>query len=347
VIRFEGWTVKARVLNPLKGFELEVQELERRVDPLTGHTTIVARGRLPYVKQFMEHDEQLLRRLADASRASCPFCPERVEQVTPKFPSDVVPEGRVKVGRCIAFPSLHAHSDFNAVVVLGPRHLARPSELDEDLIYEGLKAGVDVALRAYRSDHKLRSPSIVMNYLPPAGSSIVHPHMQVLSSTSPFNVVRELLARSFEFYTLWSRCYWDALVEEERRLGERYIGSTGPIHWLAPYAPSRHFEVWGVGPSSDLSSLGDGELRGIARGVANVLRFYESEGLLSFNFAVYSAPLGGRYDYFKVLVKVCSRFGLKEPFLNDFWAMPALLGEGEVMEAPEDYASRLRSAWRP
>ncbi|RLF16418.1 MAG: hypothetical protein DRJ97_00800 [Thermoprotei archaeon] len=346
-MRFERWVRETCILNPLKGFELEVQELEHRLDPLTGLSTIVARGRLPYVKPFMEHDEQLLRRLAEATRQNCPFCPGKVEEVTPKFPLNVVAEGRIKVGSCVAFPSLHAHSDFNAVVVLGREHFVKPSEFTNEVIAEGLKASLEVLRRVYKFNPTLKYASVIMNYLPPAGSSIVHPHMQVLASTEAFNYLRELLEYSFRYYATYSSCFWEELVKVERELGERYVASIGGVHWLVPFAPQRQHEVWAiVEGTSDLLSLSDEDLKGLSRGLVNVLSFYEREGLLSFNFAIYSAPLDSKAEYFRLLLRMCSRFGLKEPFLNDYWAMPALLGENEIVEAPEDYAARLRASWR-
>ena len=338
---------KARILNPLKGFELEEQELERRFDPLTGFSTIVAKGRFQYVKRFFEHDEQLLRKLAEASQPTCPFCPGKVEETTPKFPPEMVVEGRIKVGRCYAFPSLHAHSDLNAVVVLGPKHYLSLKEMNGNLLYEGFKAGLEVLRSVHSANPSLSFASLIMNYLPTAGSSIIHPHMQVLASSLPFNYLRLLLAKSFEHYLNTASNYWKKLIEYEEMMGERFIGMHGNVAWLAPFAPSRHFEVWGiVQDNSDLLSLSDMDLRRIAEGLAKVLSFYHNKGLFSFNFALYASPLGRPLEYFNVIIRVCARLGLKEPFLNDFWAMPALLMENEIVELPEEYALAIKQCFK-
>jgi UDPglucose--hexose-1-phosphate uridylyltransferase len=334
---------KVVVLNPLKGFEAEEQVLERRFDPLTEQSTFVARGRLNYVRHFFDTDRALLTKLAESSKPNCPFCPDRVELSTPKFPEAIAPAGRIKVGRCIALPSLHAHADFNAVIVLGSSHLAYPKELEADLIAEGLQAGLEALKAAWRADSELTYGVVIMNYLPPAGSSIIHPHMQALSSNVPFNLQRLLLSRSYKHYLKASRNYWLDLLEREREARERLIAEGSYVAWLAPLAPLRFFEVWGVFKEPlDPSKVGSEALREAAEGVSKILSFYEDEGILCFNMALILPPFGSAQAFFNPQVRLCARLGLSQPFLNDFWALAALLMESEVFEAPEDYAARAK-----
>ena len=339
---------KAYVLNPLRGFELEEQVFERRFDPLTGLSTFVVKGRLQYIKHFFDTDRQLLEKLAELSRPNCPFCPERVESSTPKFPEAVAPSGRIKVGRCVAFPSLHAHADFNAVIVLGPDHLAYPKELGVDLLLEGLQAGLEALRAAHRASPDLAYGSVIMNFLPPAGSSVIHPHMQALSSNVPFNHQRLLLSKSYEHYARTSRNYWVDLVNHERSVGERFIAEGERLAWLAPFAPLRFFEIWGVFKEPlDPLSIDVDCLREVADGLSRLLAFYEDKGILCFNFALMLPPLGVAQGFFNPQVRMCARLGLSQPFLNDFWALATLLMESEVVEAPEDYAAEAKKYFSP
>ncbi|MEM4700462.1 MAG: hypothetical protein QXT74_05945 [Candidatus Nezhaarchaeales archaeon] len=334
---------RAVILNPLHDFKPEEQILERRFDALTGLSTFVVRGRLQYVKHFFNTDRALLERLAEASRPNCPFCPERVESLTPKFPPELCEEGRVRLGRCVAFPSLHAHSDVNAVVVLGPRHLAYPEDFEPSLIAEGLQTGLEVMKRVWRVRRDLANGVLIMNYLPPGGSSIIHPHMQVLMTNVPFNLQRLLDGKSYEYFLLASRNYWQDLIEYERREGERFITEGRYVAWLVPYAPLRFFEVWAVFKEPlDPVKLGPEHLEEIASGVPKVLSFYREKGATCFNLALILPPLGVAQGHFNPQLRMCARMGLSEPFLNDFWSLSALLHESEVYEAPEDYAAELR-----
>jgi len=342
-LNFRKEVRKARLLNPMRGFELEEQVLERRYDPLTNLSTFVVKGRLKYIEKFFNTDKQLLERLAEATKPSCPFCPERIEHATPKFPKEVANNGRIKIGRCIAFPGLHAHSDFNAVVVLGPKHLAYPRELGMETLAEGLEAGLEALKAAYRANPELAYGTIIMNYLPPAGSSIIHPHMQALASNAPFNYQRLLLVKSYEYYTQTSKNYWVQLVEHEKNARERFIYESDYLAWTAPFAPLRFFEVWGIFKEPlTPAELGPQHLAELADGLSRILAYYEDRGILCVNLALILPRFGTSQEHFNPHIRVCARFGLIQPFLSDFWALATLLHESEVVESPEDYAIELR-----
>lgn len=342
-LKFRREVRKAYLLNPMRGFELEEQVLERRFDPLTGFSTFIARERLQYIEKYFKTDKRLLEELAELTRPTCPFCPERVGSLTSRFPENVIREGRVKIGECIAFPSLHAHADFNAVVVLGSKHLVYPKELGADTLAEGFQAGFEVLKAAYEAYPELSYGSIIMNYLPPAGSSIIHPHMQTLSSNTPFNHQRLLLSKSYEYYVQTSRNYWADLINYEKEAKERFIAEGKHMVWLAPFAPLRFLEVWGLfkEPFAPLD-IGTNQIKELAYGLSRILAFYEDRDIICINLALLLPSFKDHQGYFNPQIRVCARFGLSRPFLNDFWALAALLLESEVVEFPEDYAVEIK-----
>lgn len=97
----------ARLHSPLKKLRIDEQAVEHRRDPLTGRRNIV-RGRLAYVKRYLQTDEASLLQTAQQTREGCPFCPEKAEKSTPRFPAGLVPEGMIRVGEARTFPSLFA-----------------------------------------------------------------------------------------------------------------------------------------------------------------------------------------------------------------------------------------------
>ena len=347
-MELEAWCGKAVMLSPLKGFELDVQELEYRRDPLTGRITVVARGRSQYAAKYFRSDEELIEELVESSRAGCPFCPGAIEEKTPMFPPEVLPEGRLRVGNCWAVPALFAHADFNAIVVLGEEHFLPLDRFEAGLLADGLKASVEILGRARAAYPDLEYGTVIMNYAPSGGSSQIHPHLQVLAMKKPFNRADELLSKSLEYHRTRSRCFWAELLGEEARRRRRFLGRIGRTYWLVPFAPERRYEVWCiVEGASSLLELSDGDLAGVADGLSRVLRCYSDMGVLAFNMAFISGPLsGGAGGYFWLNVRICARFGLRKPFLSDFWALPALLDTDEIFEAPEEYADRLRPYFR-
>ncbi len=95
-IHFESEIREARILSPLNNFQLTTQTLEHRTDPLTGRKVIVSEGRMDYVKRFIQSESPFINELTETTQATCPFCPNAVEKSAPKFPREIVPEGRFK-----------------------------------------------------------------------------------------------------------------------------------------------------------------------------------------------------------------------------------------------------------
>jgi UDPglucose--hexose-1-phosphate uridylyltransferase len=138
-LRRERFT--AELLDPRRDFELTHVPLEVRWDPLTGQSCrLLPQGSLP------PPGAQDLEALAEQSRLSCPFCSERVERETPRFPAEVCPEGRIRVGEALLFPNLLPYAKWNSVSVYSPgRHLLPLEALTPGLISDNLTAQVEFA----------------------------------------------------------------------------------------------------------------------------------------------------------------------------------------------------------
>ena len=76
----------------------------------------------------------------------------------------------------------------------------------------------------------------------PSGSSLFHPHLQGIVDSAPTTVQR-LLA---DVPPHGSSAYLDA----ERRAGERWLGNTGRVEWLASFAPIAPAELRASSPAS-------------------------------------------------------------------------------------------------
>lgn len=340
-VRFKRYVKEAEFLDPATGRPVK-QVVEYRRDPLTGALSTVLPGRLGYVKRFFESDEGFLKDYAERSRVECPFCPTRLMGKVPRFPSNLFAEGVIRVGETVTFPSLFAHAEYNAVTVLSSSHLLRPSEFKAQTLFEALKASSTYVRRVRLVDQEVKYAAVVVNYLPPAGSTVVHPHMQTLATSVGFQRVGRMLRFGERYWRRNGRNYWDDLIDEEMT-SERYIGRVDGLHVLAPFAPSSLFEVDMALPGrSSFLELEEGDLASIARGVEKVLRYYSENGVWSFNLALYSGPLDRRRRDYTLNLKVSARYGFREGYVSDVWGLRHLLDHGEVFEAPEELAEKLR-----
>jgi len=213
-------------------------------------------------------------------------------------------------------------------------------------LFDGFKGGVRYLQRLSEVDTSARFPVFVFNYLPPAGSSIFHPHMQILARDRPFHLVNLLIEKSKAYFETRGSSFWNDLMAIEKG-GDRYLFEFNGVEWLVPFAPLRGLnEVQAiVKGKSNFKELTDREWQGVAEGVARVLRFYGSKDYTSFNIILMSGPLDEHLDYFDVSLRMMSRPGLQQFCFTDAWAVPYMLWDGEAVEEPERFAKKLRQSF--
>ncbi len=277
-VELERELLEAEILDPRRDFERVRIPVEIRRDPLTGRTSrLLPPGSFPPVAPVDLDD------LEARSRGGCPFCPEHVEEVTPRFPPEVVSEGRIRRGEALLFPNLVAYSKWSSVSIYSPhRHTIALRELDAPAFADNLRTQVAFAAAVTAHDPGSGWVCVNANQAPPSGSSIFHPHLQGGANPVPTNAQRAYAAVQAETYR--------AFAETERG-GERLLGSTGTIDWLASFAPGGQAEVIALDfAARPLQALGDEAVAELADGVTRVLGLYAELGFGSFNLAIYGVP---------------------------------------------------------
>ncbi len=322
------------------------QVIEHRVDPLLGTVASINAALGEKAKLFLgAPDLALLQELEEKSRAGCPFC-GAAERGT-RFPPALVPEGQLRIGDALAMPNLFSKAAFDCVVVVDPsRHVLYPSRIPEKGLADAIRTAAELVRRARRHDPALVHHIAGMNFLGPGGSSVPHPHFQVHARSVPYSGIARAAAAAAAHLERTGRDYFAELLETERTLGERHLGRTGPVEWIAAWAPAHQREIWGILPGkASLVELEDGEADAFAAGISRVISFYEEAGAHPFTLAFLSCPDPGRAGW-ALHVKICSRPAFKAMYANyDTWFAPKLAGDEAHTEAPERYAERLRARW--
>ena len=342
MVTFEKTVKYSRILNPLKNFEEDILTFEYRTDPLTGRNTTVVKGMLKYISKSLVSDEEMLRSLVEKTRANCPFCPESVKDKTPMFTQDFLKEGRIFVGDAVVIPNLLGHAERSILVVLSKEHFLKLKDFTPKLIFDGFKGGLAYLKRLNEVEPSICFPVFIFNYLPPAGSSILHPHMQVLARDRPFYLVKLLLEKSKAHHEGNKSSYWSDLISKEKG-EERYLFGINDVEWLVPFAPLRGSnEVQAIVRGKfNLLELNEKEWLGLAEGISKILQFYHKEGYASFNIILVSGPMNEHLDYFDVNLRMISRPGIQASSFTDAWALPYLLWDGEAVEEPELFAEKI------
>jgi galactose-1-phosphate uridylyltransferase len=339
-IEFRREIMPSRMLRRDKSGELvEATALvELRFDPLTGRTCRL----VPYsLSRIIRPD---LSALEKRSRAlTCPFCPPLVERITPRFPPDLVPGGAIRRGKALAFPNIDPYDTYGVVVAVSDEHYIPLDRFDRETVLNALAAAHTYLKKVQEVDTAAKYSFIAWNYMPPAGGSLVHPHLQCNAGYHPTNQQKQVIEASETYYKEKGTNYWNDLVEQERRTGERWVGKTGGVEWLTSFVPrGRLSDAVAVFPgTASITELNDKEFGDFADGLLNVFGYINDLNLISFNMSTYS---GLDKDSFTAHARITPRgLLLYSPIeTSDQFYYQILQDENICILPPEDAAAGLR-----
>lgn len=337
-MKFEAIRRETVILDPSNNMAPRTIPNEIRKDPLTGKTSRIC--------HFMELKWQKpdLDKLVAGTETICPFCPGKVLQVTPCFPADIVPEGRMTWNELVLFPNIAPYDQMGALATLGSRHYIPMTEIEPERIADGFR----LAEKFFRRLEAIHHPESVYhliswNYMPASGSSIIHPHLQVFASSWAPNLLREKLEAAKAYQNIKGTNFWDDLVEAERTDGERYLGKIGRTAWLTVFAPlGVAGDVMAVvnGASSTLD-LSDDDLADLAVGLTKLMAAYDQMGIYSFNMCFFPGLQNDVHSRFHLIFSPRTYFN---PQLGtpDSAALKNLFNESVCMEFPEKINAMLK-----
>ena len=307
--------------------------VEVRVDPLTEHTSRILPNR-----GLMPANEFDLEAFALVNQPRCPFCPERINDMTPMLPAAISAEGRIAKGEAVLFSNLHAYSSHSSVSIYSPRlHYLPLGQMTDGLVADNLRTQVAYAKAVMRTDPDSRWASINANHMLPSGSSLFHPHLQGVVDAVPTTVQRMLAGVP--------PARFEAYLEAERKGGERHLASTGRVEWLVSFAPIGPAEVRAfIGGVPSTADLDDDLISELAHGLVCALSAYAEMGFESFNLAIYGAPRGT--VGYPLNLRIACRSNLKPYYRSDSTFLERLHWEGAIDMAPEAVAERVRDWFR-
>ena len=315
--------------DPMQDGKLIDRKTEIRMDPLTGETSrIIFDPGAPFTST--DYSEQAKQ----TEGTKCPFCPENVHTFTPKFPNDLIEDGRIIQGEAVVFPNLFPYSKHNAVVRMCDQHYVKLDEFTAPMIANSFSAAHNYLTKVIAQDPETAYASINWNYLPPSGGSILHPHIHVLASEMPTNYQLIALASSEQFHTETGSNYYDSLIETERKIDERFIATVGSIDWVHAFAPKSHTDFIGVLDVSSLDELNDNNWQDLAESLTHFFRYFESIGIASFNLGLF-IPVSKNSSE-RVHVRIVPRLTMGALQTSDMNVFNFLHGEPLCLKVPEE-----------
>ncbi len=309
--------------------EVKDIEIEIREDPLTGKTSRLLDKPIPSPEKPDMSDVE--------KKGFCPFCPETIDQVGARD-TKVLSGKKLEQNEAVLLANVTPYSKHSLVIRLTEEHYLPLDEFREEHFLDGFKL-VLAYLKKMDLESEL-SPALIMNYLKPAGSSIIHPHMQMLVSNRSMDYQRRIIESAERFYKEKDENYWDTLLKEEKN-GERWVGETGGLNWVTAYAPRGFEHVKGI-TLKHFIEFDDQMLRDLSQGIVKVLKGYNDLDRNSFNFSIFIPPLNVK-ERFATVIDMITRSNLDRFYRADDFAMPKLMDEPYCNRKPEELAEKMKS----
>ena len=337
-MEFEAIKRETVILDPNNNMQRKIIPSEIRKDPLTGRTSRICHF-MPLKWQKPDFDH-----LVAGTEKTCPFCPDKVMKVTPCFPEDIVPQGRMVLDDKVLFPNIAPYDSLSACATFSSQHFIPMTAITPRHISDAFR----LAFHFFRRIDEIKHPESVYhlinwNYMPASGSSLIHPHLQVFASAYAPHLLNDELNNAKQYMKQNGFNYWDNLVKTEKTVGKRFLGKIGRTNWLTVYAP--------LGVAGDVIAivddacctleLTDDDISHLAQGLTKLMAAYDKMGVYNFNMNFFPGSRGDRHARFHLVFSPRTFFNqaLGTP---DVGALRNLYNEGICMAFPEEINEMLK-----
>ncbi|UCC69005.1 MAG: galactose-1-phosphate uridylyltransferase [Armatimonadota bacterium] len=283
---------------------------ELRKNLVTREWVIIAKGRGRRPADFVREGESEVMRVHDDK---CPFCPGNEAKTPPEVfairdggrPNSsgwtvrVVPNKfaalRASGSDQVRRVGLHSARDgFGAheVIIESPDHNKDLWEMELTQIEAVVECYWQRYL-AYEARETLQHVLLFRNQGRQAGTSLVHPHSQLIAGPVMPHQLQVELQGGAAYWEYLGRCVYCALIDDEKRSGERVVMETEHFLAVTAFAGKYPFETWILPKRHAIRfpAMNEAEAEDLARVLKDVLgRLAGCLGRPSYNFAIHSAP---------------------------------------------------------
>lgn len=292
---------------------------ELRRNPITKEWVIIAPERAKRPDQVQNHmDQERTSNLETEGTSACPFCPGNEEscgeavltyygdkrggrgeskwslRVVPnKYPA-LVGGGEV-MRRAEGAGDLFMHMDgtgYHEVIIEHPDHLQTIATMPAEAVEGVIKSYVE-RYRVLIERPEVELVTIFRNNGPGAGTSIRHPHSQIIASPLvPMNL-RHVIEETVRYYDTMGTCVYCDMIAQERMLERRVVSETEHFMVIIPFFSRSPFETWILPKTHRASFAGipEAEVKDLARVLIDVLaRLYRGLDNPDYNYMIQCAP---------------------------------------------------------
>lgn len=318
-MEFKTVVERAEFYNPMTN-EVEVVDVEVRFDPLTEKPSRIITKPLPFSKE---------PELPDFSGERCPFCEEHIYKVGCR---DVHVCGKelMQRGEAVLMANISPYAKNSLVIRLSKTHYIPINDFRPELFTDAF-----MLVQEYMAKLKPEFVSVTMNYMKSAGSSLTHPHIQVLVTEVLLDYQQRIRECADKFYRENGKNFWEVFWDnaEKLRIFE------GRWKWYAPFSP-RGFEHVCAFINRGFGEIAEEEFEELSEGIVKVLRYYGERGYNAFNFGLF-APFKTN-DHLASQFDIVARSVMDKYYWNDIFAITKIYDEAYTNRFPEETAEDLK-----
>ena len=284
---------------------------ELRQNPITKQWVIVATERAKRPHELVKKAEDV--KPIPSYVEQCPFCPGN-ERLTPPESMQLMRDGKWQV-RVVPnrFAALARDGDLTRdlnglkVVVNGVGHHEVIIETPDHSKTTALLSvsEVEMILDSYKQlylniakDTRVEQITVFKNHGLAAGTSLEHPHSQLIATPIIPPDIRRRMEEALRFYDVHGQCIFCKVLADELAEEVRIIHQTEYFVSFIPFAALTPFSLW-IYPRRHMASFPETkpeELRDLARMLRLILaKLYHGLGNPDFNYIVRTAPCENRY----------------------------------------------------
>jgi len=288
---------------------------------ITNEWVIVAPERAKRPDQFAkEHEQRAKRAVHDAN---CPFCPGNEDKTPPatyvvnegkswrlrvvpnKFAAvnpDLIPK-REPVGKFLSAEGF----GIAEVIIENPLHNQSLATMPIDFMRDVLKTYKERYAALATNEH-VNLVTIFKNHGPKAGTSLEHPHSQIIATPVVPPHVRYLLQQAILYHDTYGNCPHCVMLEEELKQKDRIIFEGKHFVTFCSFAARTPFEtrIFPKRHSSRFDSITDEELDELAYALRTLLRkLYAGLNDPDYNFVISSSPTSDgelHYEHWRLVI---------------------------------------------
>lgn len=299
---------------------------EIRQNPATKEWVIIATERAKRPESFVDDKEEV--KDLPAYMADCPFCPGNEDVTPPEIISNrdrdgnwslrvvpnkfaaLIPQGEMEREEESNFFRRMDGLGQHEVLIETPLHNASFGRVDDAKALEIVTAYRD-RYRDLNEDKRFKLIKIFRNQGKAAGTSLEHPHSQIVATPLVPLHIRHRLEEATRYFDNHGQCVFCRIFEMEKKEKERVVLEEDGFLVFEPFAARVPFETW-ILPGEHHATFGeitDTELKGFAKVLNRLLeKFTRGLGNPAYNLVIRTAPKGEEgEEYYHWHVQVIPR----------------------------------------